>query len=83
MVEPSEKVMALAAGGRKVEAIKQLRTETGLGLKEAKEIVDGIEVDERSVPAAGREESSGGRLLLTLAVLLGGLGLFYFLSGGD
>ncbi|BBZ32352.1 ribosomal protein L7/L12 [Mycolicibacterium confluentis] len=36
----SEMVRHLAVGGNKIAAIKLLRDETGLGLKEAKEIVD-------------------------------------------
>ena len=35
-------VLALARSGRKVEAIKRLREQTGLGLKEAKERVDAV-----------------------------------------
>jgi len=34
-------VMLLAAGEKKVEAIKVVRANTGLGLKEAKDLVDG------------------------------------------
>ena len=36
----SPEVMRLAADGQKIQAIKRLREETGLGLKEAKNIVD-------------------------------------------
>jgi ribosomal protein L7/L12 len=35
-------VRALAAGGRKIEAIKVYREITGLGLKEAKDAVDAM-----------------------------------------
>ena len=41
-------VMLTAAGGQKIQVIKELRTLTGLGLKEAKELVD-------SAPAAVKE----------------------------
>mgnify|MGYP003572053875 CR=1 FL=1 len=34
-------VMLTAAGGSKIQVIKELRALTGLGLKEAKELVDG------------------------------------------
>ena len=34
-------VVLSAAGGSKIQVIKELRTLTGLGLKEAKELVDG------------------------------------------
>ncbi|MUL46705.1 50S ribosomal protein L12 [Mycobacterium sp. CBMA293] len=36
----SPEVMRLAADGQKITAIKLLREQTGLGLKEAKDIVD-------------------------------------------
>ncbi|MUL79817.1 ribosomal protein L7/L12 [Mycolicibacterium sp. CBMA 226] len=36
----SPEVLRLAAAGQKIQAIKRLREETGLGLKQAKDIVD-------------------------------------------
>lgn len=36
----SESVMQAVRSGHTIQAIKQLRTERGLGLKEAKEIID-------------------------------------------
>ena len=36
----TQSVEALIAAGRKIDAIKQLRAETGLGLKDAKEEVE-------------------------------------------
>jgi ribosomal protein L7/L12 len=36
----SSRVRQLAGDGRKVEAIRQLRSDTGLGLKDAKEILE-------------------------------------------
>jgi ribosomal protein L7/L12 len=36
----SEEVQQLVARGEKIEAIKRIREQTGLGLKEAKELVD-------------------------------------------
>lgn len=38
----SDEVRALVAANRRIEAIKMLRTQTGLGLKEAKDVVDGL-----------------------------------------
>lgn len=44
-VEQTEfEVLLTAAGGQKIQVIKELRTLTGLGLKEAKELVDGAPV---------------------------------------
>lgn len=38
----SEMVRQLAIGGNKIAAIKLLRDETGLGLRAAKDVVDGL-----------------------------------------
>ena len=38
----TEDVVALARGGKKIEAIKRYRELTGVGLREAKDAVDGI-----------------------------------------
>ena len=38
-----EAVRALLASGNKIDAIKRVREQTGLGLKEAKELVDAME----------------------------------------
>ncbi len=40
---PSSRVMELLAGGKKIEAIKVYREETGVGLREAKDAVDRAE----------------------------------------
>jgi|SRR5688572_3244431 len=39
-----DEVRRLSDGGQKIEAIKHLREETGLGLTEAKEIVDSLDL---------------------------------------
>ena len=39
---PSDQVMAYIAEGKKIEAIQQLREETGLGLADAKRVVEEI-----------------------------------------
>jgi ribosomal protein L7/L12 len=41
--EPSPQVRALLQAGKKIEAIKQYRTETGAGLLEAKNAVEALE----------------------------------------
>lgn len=38
----SSEVLQLALQGQKIQAIKMLREQTGLGLKESKDIVDGL-----------------------------------------
>ena len=57
--------------GRKIEAIKRLREETGMGLKDAKEAVE-AHVQRNPVLAAQagpRGESSLGRFLLLAALV--------------
>ena len=41
--QPSVRVVDLINGGRKIEAIKEYRMETGAGLKEAKDAVEAYE----------------------------------------
>lgn len=38
----SPEVLRLALAGQKIQAIKMLREQTGLGLRESKDIVDGL-----------------------------------------
>ena len=67
----SDAVIAAIQQGRKIEAIKLLREETGLGLKEAKHAVEAYERGHpTSAPLAQpRTESSWGRLgLIALLV---------------
>jgi hypothetical protein len=79
-------VLEAATSGRKIEAIKLLRREQGIGLKEAKDIVDGI--DRPSEELAGQEplarsrngEVSGVGRLLGVCLLLGcAIAAYYFL----
>ena len=42
---PSERVRSLAEQGRKIDAIKAFREETGADLKESKDAVDPLDVD--------------------------------------
>lgn len=37
-----QEVRSLVAGGKKIQAIKVLREQTGMGLREAKETVEGL-----------------------------------------
>lgn len=71
--EVSQKISTLLAVGAKLEAIKVLREATGLGLKEAKDIVDQLEP---MVNAAKPRKGCLGVLVLAGGVaLLGGLGV--------
>lgn len=64
---PAE-VEALARSGKTIEAIKVLRAQTGLGLKEAKERVEAV--------AGPAESGCGPALSIVIAVLLLLLGAF-------
>ncbi len=78
----SDRVLDAIDQGRKVEAIKILREETGLGLKEAKEIVDSIDnkrhPERASLPVEG---GAGGmiKLIVTIIVLIAA---YFFFFGG-
>jgi large subunit ribosomal protein L7/L12 len=56
--EPTEfKVVLLEAGANKIQVIKEVRAVTGLGLKEAKELVDGApKTVKEGLPKAEAEE---------------------------
>ena len=66
---PAPVVEALRRGN-KVEAIKLLRQQGGLGLKEAKDMVDasGIGPDDKAAP--GEVKSGAGALWVVVVVLL-------------
>jgi ribosomal protein L7/L12 len=71
--EISDAVRQAAASGRKIEAIKILRGETGLGLKEAKDIVDAL--DNNQVPGAiagaeMQEEGGASGFIKMVAVII-------------
>jgi len=84
-LEISDQVIAAIDAGRKIEAIKTLREETGLGLKEAKDVVDGLVRAKRGESAGSpgmvEEGGAGGmiKMLVVIAVVLGVY--FYFFAG--
>jgi len=68
----SDAVLQAVDSGRTIEAIKRLREETGLGLKEAKDAVDSLARERR--PAGASMPEQGGaiaivKILLVVAVL--------------
>ena len=68
---PTEAVLA-AQSGRKVRAVKILREQTGMGLTEAKSVVDRIVHEHRRAAPrmkAGREDSGLLRLIAVVLVL--------------
>ena len=71
--KPSEAVMQAVRSGQKVKAIKLLRQEAGLGLKEAKDIIDREVADyRRENPHAPLTEDSTpwGKIILVVIVIV-------------
>jgi len=69
--ELSPAVMSAIVSGKKIQAVKLLRQETGLGLREAKAIVDALSVEqsvESSTPVPGFREEGGANGLLAIGV---------------
>jgi len=81
----SDEVLAAVDGGNKILAIKILREETGLGLKEAKDVVDSLARVRQKDPIANagmtEEGGAGGmiKMVVIIAIILGVY--FYFFAG--
>ena len=79
----SEDVIAAVDNGRKIEAIKLLREETGLGLADAKHAIDALARERRNDSAFGanmtEEGGAGGmiKMIVVIAIILGAY--WYFL----
>ena len=66
-------VFEAAASGNKIKAIKILRLETGLGLKEAKDIVDALDLPANAAAAHGpamSEEGGAGGFYKLIAIII-------------
>ena len=77
-------VVEAIKGGRKIEAIKILREETGLGLANAKVLVDRAWRDhgpKRKLPSFEDTPTGPGAVTLVLFVSLAALAAWYFLTG--
>jgi hypothetical protein len=81
-IELSADVIAEIETNRKVTAIKLLREQQGIGLKEAKEIVDAYQDEHpRDTTHQSRQSQSGiGRLLLVALMIGLAYGLFRYVS---
>ena len=75
MTAYSDRVREAVTSGRKIEAIKLLREETGMGLKEAKHAVEELE---RSLGLPPAKTGCSGVSFLIGAVLAGLLVYHYF-----
>jgi ribosomal protein L7/L12 len=75
----SSEVIEAIERGNKIEAIKLLRESTGLGLKEAKDIIDAYE-DSR--PAASqamhRADTTNGGIIIVIVLAVLAYGLYKF-----
>ena len=81
-VEVSDAVVAAVDAGNKIEAIKILREETGLGLAEAKDVVDALDKARRGdSPSQARgmaeEGGAGGLLKMVIAIVII-LGVYFY-----
>ena len=81
----SEDVIAAVDNGRKIEAIKLLREETGLGLADAKHAIDALARERRNDPeiAANMTEEGGAggmiKMIVVIAIILAAY--FYYFAG--
>lgn len=76
LTEPSPEVVRLAGNGRKIDAIKQYRKETGADLATAKAVVDGLPRREFTAKSeSDRERASRRAALFLAATVLGFIGL--------
>ncbi len=84
-LEISDQVIEAIDAGHKIEAIKILREEAGLGLKEAKDVVDSLARAKRGESGGNsgmvEEGGAGGmiKMIIVIAVVLGVY--FYFFAG--
>ena len=81
----SDDVIAAVDGGRKIEAIKILREESGLGLRDAKHAIEALQRERRgnpAIPAGMSEEGGAGGLIKAVVAIVIVLGVyFYFFAG--
>ncbi len=83
-IKVSDKVIAAVDARRKIEAIKILREDTGLGLADAKDVVDRLARERK--PATGPEPDhkvrGGGSVMGTIVLIAVILFVyFYFFAG--
>lgn len=80
--EVSDAVIAAVDSGQKIEAIKILREESGLGLAEAKQVVDALaRARKKEAPASGagmvEEGGAGGMIRMVIAIIVI-LGVYFY-----
>ena len=79
----SASVMEAIRSGRKIDAIKQLRKERGLGLKESKHIVDREMAAYRASNPHLAQENQSSHFPMILVIVAIGLALYFYLTGSS
>lgn len=75
---PADVIQAMQRG-KKIEAIRLLREHTGLGLKEAKDVVEALNIERQYPPGSEPQEKS--RLWLAFVVIVAVMLAYHFLAG--
>jgi ribosomal protein L7/L12 len=84
-LEVSDDVISAVGAGHKIEAIKILREESGLGLAEAKDVIDRLarasKAESGETSDMPEEGGAGGliKMVVLIAIILGVY--FYFFAG--
>lgn len=80
----SDEILVAVDAGRKIEAIKRLREDTGLGLKEAKDAIDALARERQGKPAVAanmaEEGGAGGAIKLVVVIAIVLAIYFYFFA---
>lgn len=71
-------VLHAVDAGRKIDAIKLLRAETGLGLKEAKREIDQLTIIRRPRSASMPEQGGAGTIVTILLIGGGVFAVYWF-----
>jgi hypothetical protein len=83
--EISDDVIAAVDAGRKIEAIKILRGATGLGLAEAKDMIDRVAMARKGESGGAsmmaEEGGAGGMIRMVVAIATILVVYFYFFAG--
>ena len=76
----SDEVVAAVDSGNKIEAIKLLREETGVGLKEAKDVIDALAAERRGdqLTPTGMSEEGGAGGMIKMVIAIAAILVIYF-----
>lgn len=77
----SDEVLTAVDSGRKIEAIKRLREEAGLGLREAKQEIEALARERRgdaAVSANMSEEGGAGGVIKLVLLIVAILGVYFY-----